>query len=136
MTVPTPYRLPPSLHGAISANINISTYAVISCREADRPWPDTLITFFPFRREPGEPAQGVGHLHAPADAGDHHVDHGKGRVEVAARVELLDRHARCGQRLRVSDTPVAQRIELAGHYECLGQARQFAAQWRGARIGS
>ena len=52
---------------------------------------DILVIRSPFK--PGEPAQRLGHLHATADAGDDDIDHGQGRVEVAAGLELLDRHA-------------------------------------------
>ena len=60
----------------------------------------------------------------------------KGRVEVAARLELLDRHTGGGQGFGVSDTLVAQRIELAGRHQCRWQALEFAAQRRDARIGA
>jgi hypothetical protein len=115
---------------------------VLPCSRIDfmrrcRPtWSDALITLFPFRGKPSETAQSFGHLHAPADASDYHVDHGKGRVEVAASVELVDRHTRSSQRFGVSDTLVAKQIEFAGRHEGLRQALEFAAQWRDARIGS
>jgi len=64
----------------------------ISCGRGSLTWPDTLVSLSPFGGKPSEPAQGFSHLHAPADAGDHHVDHGKGKVEVAASVNMLDRH--------------------------------------------
>src|SRR5882672_3486640 len=45
--------------------------------------------------------------------------------------------AQCfGQGFGVSDSLVAQRIELAGQYQRLRQALEFAAQRRDARIGS
>ena len=89
-----------------------------------------------FAGKSGEPAQSFGHLHAAADAGDHHVDHGEGRVEVAARLELLDRHACRSQCFGVGDTLVTQRIELTGHHESRGQARELAAERRNARVGA
>src|SRR6266481_4055101 len=105
-------------------------------RRGSLTWPDTLVSLSPFGGKPSEPAQCFGHLQAPADTGDHHVDHGKGRVEVAATVKLLDRHTGGSQGFGVSDTLVAQRIELAGDHQRLRQALEFAAQWRDARIGS
>jgi hypothetical protein len=68
---------------------------------------DTLVTLSPFRGKPSEPAQSIGHLHAPANASDHDVDHGEGRVKVAASVKLLDRHTRGSQGFGVSDPLVA-----------------------------
>ena len=95
----------------------------------------TFVTLSRFLGKPGETAQGFGHLHAATDAGDHHIDHGEGRVEVAASLKLLDWNARGRHGLGVGDAFVAQRVELTGYHECRGQARQFAAERRRARIG-
>jgi hypothetical protein len=84
-----------------------------------------------FGKTPGSsrPAalQGLRHLLAAADGGRDHVDHGEGRVEVATRLQLLDRHA--GQGLGVGDAFVAQWIELGRHDERRRQALKSAAQW-------
>ena len=71
--------------------------------------------FVALSRLPGqasEPAQRFGHLHATVDAGQHHVDHHEGRMEMAAGLKLLDRHTGRSQRLGVGDALVPERIEL------------------------
>jgi putative transposase len=45
-------------------------------RRGSPTWSNTVVTLSSFWGKPSEPAQSFGHLHAPADAGDHHVDHG------------------------------------------------------------
>ena len=69
----------------------------------------------PWLFQAGEALQGLRHLLAAADGGRDHVDHGEGRVEVATRLQLLDRHAGRGQGLGVGDAFVAQWIELGRH---------------------
>ena len=71
----------------------------------------------PWLFQAGEALQGLRHLLAAADGGRDHVDHGEGRVEVATRLQLLDRHAGRGQGLGVGDAFVAQGIELGRHDE-------------------
>src|SRR5262245_18276661 len=66
---------------------------------------------------PREAAQRLGHLDAALYSGHDHIDHGEGRVEVAARMQLLDRHAGRYERVGVGDAFVAERIELAGRHE-------------------
>ena len=95
-----------------------------------------LIAAADFRRKPGEAPQGFGHLHPACYTGDHHVDHRKGRVEMAARLELLDRDAGGRHCLGIGDALVAQRIELAGDDQGRRQAGDLAAQRRDARIGA
>ena len=55
---------------------------------------------------------------------------------MAASFKLLYRHTGGSHGFGVSDTLVAQRIELAGRHERRRQALEFAAQRRDARIGS
>ena len=69
----------------------------------------------PWLFQAGEPLQGVRQLLAPTDGGRDHVDHGEGRMEVATRLQLLDRHAGRGQGLGVGDAFVAQEIDLGRH---------------------
>src|SRR5690348_6191913 len=64
---------------------------------------DGLARLAELTRQPGEAAQGFGHLHPAADAGDNHIDHGEGRVEMAARLKLLDRDTRLRERLGIGD---------------------------------
>jgi hypothetical protein len=53
----------------------------------------------PWLFQAGEALQGLRHLLAAAGGCRDHVDHGEGRVEVSARLQLLDRHAGRGQGL-------------------------------------
>jgi hypothetical protein len=68
---PTPDRW---LHAGCSCALPCSRSDFV--RRGSPTWSNTLVTLSSFRGKPSEPAQSFGHLHAPADAGDHHVDHG------------------------------------------------------------
>jgi hypothetical protein len=47
-------------------------------------WSEALVALSRIRRNPGETAERFSHRRAVAGTSDHHVDHGEGRVEVAA----------------------------------------------------
>src|SRR5262249_40359742 len=108
----------------------VNRIGALACSRIDFPWPiwsDAFVTLSCFLRQTGETAHGLCHPLAAADAGDYHVDHGEGRVEVAASPKLFDLHTGGGQRGGVSDALVAQRIEFTGHDIGRRQVRALTA---------
>ena len=68
----------------------------------------------PLALQAGEALQGLRYLLAAAYSDRDHVDHGERRVEVATRLQLLDRYAGRGQSL-AGDAFVAQWVEVGFH---------------------